>query len=423
MLDVRPLRAHREFRLLVLGQMINNLGSMATQLALPFQLYLLTHSALALGALATTQLAAMLIASPLAGAIADTVDRRKLLLYTQSGLCSVSVILTILAVRAAVPAWPIYVLAFIQAVLDSCDRPARQSLVPRLVSEERLGAAIALQRATMSLARVLGPALGGVLIASVGLAAAYGVDALTFVASFVALALMPPVPAAGHSQQGAWRMVAEGLAYVKSTPTVLAAFVVDLDAMIFGMPTSLFPILAIDVFHMGSTGLGLLTAAPSFGSIVGLALSGWVHRVRYQGRLVFAAVGAWGVAITLFGLVKAMPLAMLLLAIAGAADVISAIVRATIIQTVTPDRLRGRVSALNTMVVGGGPKLGAVESTAVAAISSAPASVVSGGVLCLLGLAAVARWSREFLAYDSRRAVELPVTAPPLVPAVATSTS
>jgi predicted MFS family arabinose efflux permease len=284
--------------------------------------------------------------------------------------------------------------------------------VPRLVSERRLSAAIALNRATMSLARVLGPALGGVLIATIGVAAAYGVDALTFVASFVTLALLPPVPSVNTARQASWRMVAQGLAYVKATPTVLAAFVVDLDAMVFGMPTSLFPILALDVFHVGSSGLGLIAAAPSFGGVVGLALSGWVHHVRRQGRLVIGAVAIWGLAISVFGMVGFLPLALVLLAIAGAADVISAIVRATIIQTVTPDRLRGRVSALNTMVVGSGPKLGAVESTAVAAVSSASASVVTGGLLCLLGLAFVARWSREFMAYDSASAVVIEADAP-----------
>jgi MFS family permease len=411
-LDVGPLRHHRDFRLLMLGQIINNLGSMATQVALPYQLYVITRSPLALGTLAALQLAAILIASPLAGALADTLDRRRMLLTTQVGLCAVSSILALLAFSNRTAAWNLFTLAFVQAIFDALDRPARQSMFPRMVDRERLSAALAIHRATQSLARVLGPAFGGILIAALGVPAAYAADAVTFVASFATLLAISQVPPLERMAQSGFSAIREGLAYVRRAPVVLSAFVVDLDAMIFGMPTALFPILALDVFHIGPAGLGLITAAPSAGAIIGLLTSGWVHRVRFQGRVVLAAVAVWGLAISLFGLVGYLPLALLLLALAGAADVYSAVLRATIIQLGTPDRLRGRVSSLNSMVTTSGPKMGGLESTTVAALTSAQFSVVSGGLLCLLGLAFAIRRFPELVNYDATR-IEEPVIVSP----------
>jgi MFS family permease len=414
-LDVEPLRHHRDFRLLLGGQAINNIGSMFTPVALSYQLYVLTHSALALGTMAAAQLIAVLLFSPLAGSIADAVDRRRLLLVTQAALCAISATLAILAFTGLAAAWHIYLLAFLQSIFDATDRPARQSMIPRLVSRERLAPAIALNRATMSLARVAGPALSGTLIASVGLTAAYGVDAVTFVASFASLALIAKVPPAAEAKRPGWSAIKEGFDYVRRTPVVFSAFIIDLDAMVFGMPTSLFPILALDVFHVGAVGLGLLTAAPSFGGIVGLVTSGWIGHTRWHGRVVIASVAIWGLSIALFGLAPTLPLALALLVIAGGSDVISAIVRATMIQVMTPDRLRGRVTALNSMAVGSGPKLGAVESTSVAAFSSAQFSVISGGLLCLAGLVFVIRYCPRFLAYDTATAA--PEEAEPEAPA------
>jgi MFS family permease len=401
-LDVGPLKHHRDFRWLMAGQVVNQLGTMATQVAIPYQLYVLTRSPLALGALASLQLAAILLASPLGGALADRLDRRQLLLTTQAALCCISSALCLLAFTGLARPWHLFALAFVQAMFDATDRPARQSMLPRMVDRERLSAALTLHRATQSLSRVLGPAFGGVLIASMGLPAAYAVDAVTFVASFVTLLAISRVPPMERAPQSSFAAIGEGLRYVRRVPVVLAAFVTDLDAMVFGMPTALFPILALDVFHVGPAGLGLITAAPSAGAVAGLLSSGWVHHTRYQGKVVLACVAVWGFAIAAFGLMTWLPLALLLLAVAGAADVYSSVLRATMVQVITPDHLRGRITALNSMVTTSGPRLGGLESTLVAAVSTARFSAVSGGLLCVLGLAAIIRLYPEFVAYDAR---------------------
>jgi len=413
-LDVSPLRKDRDFRLLWSGQLISGLGRQVTVIALPYQLYVLTHSAIAIGALALVQLGPLLAFSLFGGAVADAVDRRRLLLLTQSGLALTSAALALLAMQAQPSIWALYFVAFVAATISSVDQPARASAVPRLVPRERLPLAIALNQAAFQAAAVVGPALGGILIATLGLAAAYGLDAVTFAASLLVLAMMAPIPPLHGVARPGVKAVAEGLRFARRMPVILSTFVVDLDAMIFGMPAALFPVLAVDVFHNGAAGVGLMASAAAVGALVGALLTGWVGRVRYEGRAVILAVAVWGVAIALFGLCTfSFPLALVFLAIAGGADVLSAVFRSTILQLSTPDQLRGRMTALHVLVVTGGPRLGDIESTVVAALTSATFSVVSGGVMTLVGLAWVARRFPQLAAYDAhamRPGAELPAT-------------
>jgi MFS family permease len=410
LVDVEPLRQHREFRLLFAGQLVNNIGTMVTQVALPYQLYVLTHSALALAALATSQLLAHVIFSIAGGPIADAMDRRRLLFRTQLGLLSVSGALTLLALTERTAPWELYVLAFLAGIFQAVERPARQAMVPRLVAPERLTSAIALNMASMQTARAAGPALGGAIIAWAGVAAAYALDTFSFAAGLAALVAISAMPPAEGVSRPSWQALAEGVRYVVKSPVLLSGFAVDLNAMVFGFPGGLMPVLALDFFHVGPIGLGLMMAFRSGGAMLGALFSGWCRRVRYQGRVVIAAVAVWGAAITLFGLTTIFPLALALLLLGGAADNISAILRNTIVQLSTPDALRGRVSALNSMVTGSGPRLGDLESTSVAAFTNAQVSVVSGGVLCLLGLLVVVRLLPQLMAYDAQAAVrEQPV--------------
>jgi MFS family permease len=374
------------------GQAVSGIGNQVTRLALPYQVYVLTGSTLAIAALTTAQLVPILLFSLGAGSLADAVDRRRLLIVTQVGLMACSAALVWLALMAAPPLIALFAVAFVTAGLGSIDQPARSSSVPRLVPPERLPAAIALGQLNFQIASVVGPAIGGVLIATIGLPGAYGLDVVTFAASFVGLlAIAPIAPMAGATRPG-FAAVREGLRFALSRRVVLSTFVIDLDAMIFGMPTSLFPVLALDVFHAGPTGLGLLGAAPAVGALLGALLSGWVSSVRRVGQAVIVAVAIWGAAIVLFGLSTfSFLLALVFLAIAGAADVLSAVFRSTIVQLATPDQLRGRVSSIHILVVTSGPRLGDIEAAAAAAFIGAQASVVSGGVLCLLGVAVVAR--------------------------------
>jgi MFS family permease len=403
LLDLRPLRRHRDFRILLFGQLASGFGRQVTLIALPYQLYVMTRSPLAIGGLALVQLVPLLALSLAGGAMADRIDRRRLLLLTQSSLLVTSALLAIVATLAEPPILLIYIIAFAAASISAIDSPTRTSAIYGMVPREELGWAISIMQAVWQLSQVLGPALGGVLIAVVGLPAAYATDALTFGGSIAALLAIAPIPptiaATGRTTLAAIR---EGLAYARRTPAILSTFVVDLDAMIFGLPVALFPILAIDTFHMGAEGVGLMTAAPAAGALLGAVLTGWVNRVRYRGRAVLLAVFVWGLSITLFGLSTFFfPLALVFLAIAGAADMFSAIFRSTILQVSVPDELRGRLSALHLMVVAGGPRVGELEATGVAAIAGAPFSVISGGLLSIVGVALVAWRFPQLAAYDA----------------------
>jgi MFS family permease len=391
-LDTAPLRLDRDYRWLWVGQAVSGIGNQVTRLALPYQVYVLTGSTLAIAALTAVQLVPILVFSLGAGSVADAVDRRRLLLVTQVGLMGCSGALLVLALAPAPPLVALFVVAFLAAGIGSIDQPARSSAVPRLVPPGRLAPAIALGQLNFQIASVVGPAIAGVLIATVGLAGAYGLDLVSFAASLVGLLAIAPIAPVASAARPGLAAVREGLRFALSRRVILSTFVIDLDAMIFGMPTSLFPVLALDVFHAGPTGFGLLGAAPAVGALLGALLSGWVSSVRRVGQAVIVAVAIWGVAITLFGLSTfSFALALLFLAVAGAADVLSAVFRSTIVQLAAPDELRGRVSSIHILVVTSGPRLGDIEAAAVASVIGAQASVISGGILCVLGVAVVAR--------------------------------
>jgi MFS family permease len=415
--DVEPLRRDRDFRLLWIGQVVSGLGRQVTTIVLPYQLYVLTGTPLAIGALALVQVVPIMAFSLGGGVVADAVDRRRLLLLTQAGLAAASVALAGLALLPATPVLAIYAVAFVAAGLGAIDQPARSSAVPRLVPRERLPAAIALGQLNFQAAGVVGPAIGGLVLATLGIAACYVFDAITFAAAIGALLLIAPIPPAHGAVRPSLAAIAEGLRFARRRRAILATFAVDLNAMIFGMPTALFPVLALDVFRVGPAGLGLLAAAPAAGAVIGALLTGWVGRVRRTGRAVLWASAGWGLAIVAFGLCTfSFPLALVFLAVAGAADVITAVLRSAIVQLITPDELRGRVTSIHILVVTGGPRLGDVEASAVASLAGAQLSVVSGGLLCLVGLAAIVRSFPELAAFDMRKAAGLEGRPPGPVP-------
>ncbi len=398
-LDPTPLREHREFRLLWIGQVVSGMGNQITRIALPFQVYVRTGSTLAIGALVLVQLIPILVFSLGAGSVADAVDRRRVLVVTQVGMALTSLCLVGLALAPGSPLVAIYVVAFVAAGLGSVDGPTRSASIPRLVSPAHLPAAIALNQLNFQAASVVGPAIGGLLLATLGLAGAYAADVLTFAASLLALASIGPLPPVGKVTRPGIAAIREGLRYAADRRIILSTFAIDLVAMVFGMPTALFPVLALDVFKVGPVGVGLLAAAPGVGAFFGALLSGWVSRVRRTGRAVALAVIVWGLAIAGFGLATfSFPLALGLLAVAGAADVLSAVFRSMIIQLEAPDELRGRVMSIHALVVTSGPRMGDLEATAVAALVGAQVSVVSGGLLCLVGVVAVARLFPELWA-------------------------
>jgi MFS family permease len=407
--DLSPLRESRDYRLLFGGEAVSWLGRQATVVAVSYQVYVLTKSSLAVGMLGLANLGPLAALSLAGGAIADAVDRRKLLLVTQVLLCLTSVGLALNASVASPAVWPIFVLSALAAGLSGIDLPTRNAMIPRMVGRDAIPAASALGQILMQVGFVVGPALAGLVIARVSLASAYWLDVSTFVVSIAAVSFLRAQPPEGGGTRAGVASVREGLRYLRGRRLLVSTFVIDIDAMVFGMPRALFPALGTGLYGGGAATVGLLYAAPGFGALVGALLTGWVTRVRRQGRAVIVSVVGWGAAIAAFGLVHWLPVGLVLLAFAGAADVISAVFRNTILQINVPDALRGRLSAVHIAVVTGGPSLGDAEAGAVAALVSAPFSVVTGGVACMLGVGLLHRWAPQLWAYDAGAAEPSPV--------------
>jgi MFS family permease len=402
-LDLSPLRDSRDFRLLWIGEVISHTGRHITVVALPFQVFELTRSPLAVGLIGLAQIGPLIAFSLIGGAIADAHDRRRLLIISQVGSMAASLMLVGGAVAGDPPLWFLYLAAAISSAFAALDSPTRAAAIPRLVPKDRISSAIALNQVGFQVNDVAGPALGGVLIAVAGLKWAYAIDAVTFLAAIWALLLMRPMPPEHQGPRPpVMRSIREGFAYLRGRRVLQATFIVDINAMVFAMPRALFPILAVEAFNVGPAGLGFLYAAPGAGALAGALLTGWVRHVRHQGRIVLWAVATWGLAIVGFGLsTGAFALALVFLAIAGAADTISAIFRGTILQSSVPDRLRGRLSGIHIMVVVGGPRLGDFEAGLVAQLISPTFSVVSGGLACVAGVAVIAMAMPQFRRYHA----------------------
>jgi MFS family permease len=388
--DVTPLRESPQYRLLYAGELLAFLGSQLTVVAVPLQVYLQTRSSLAVGLVGLAQLGPLLACSLVGGVVVDAVDRRVLLVWVQLARGALSLGLVANALRPEPALWPLYVLTAAGAGLQAVDAPARTAAIPAMVRRELLPAAAALHQILMQVGVVAGPAVAGLLVARAGLAAAYAIDVATFLlASLLALALRPLPPGAGAAHAGV-ASVMEGFRFLRGRRALQGTFLIDLNAMVFGMPRALFPALGTELFGGGPGTVGLLYAAPGAGALLGALTAGWVGGVRRQGRAVLVAVTVWGAAITVFGLVSWLPLALALLAVAGAADVVSAVFRNAILQLTVPDGLRGRLAAIHIAVVTGGPRLGDAEAGAVAALTSPQVSVVTGGLACLAGVALLA---------------------------------
>ena len=407
-LDLAPLRASRDLRLLLGGEFLTGLGTQAALVALPYQIYTQTGSALLTGLLGAVELGPLVAAALLGGAIADRTDRRLLLLGVQAGLVAAAATLAAAAIAGQPPVWALYLLGAAVAGFGSLEGVVRTAIVPNLVAPEHLRPALALSFGLYQLTAVVGPGAGGLLIAAADVEGAYAVDALSCLAMLAAAWRMGPQLPHGRrdgDKPPIVRSIAEGLRFVRGSPALKGSFAIDLVAMTFGMPRALFPVLSVSVYGTGAAGTGVLFAAVSAGATVAALTTGWLGHARRLGRIVICAVLAWGLAIAAVGVVGTLWLAALLLAIAGAADSVSAVCRSTINQTVTPDALRGRMSSVFMIVVTSGPRLGDVESGLVASLSSARFSVLSGGLACLAGVAAIVVAFPALLAYDADKAV------------------
>jgi MFS family permease len=392
LMDLSPLRRSRDFRALISGLGVSTLGTQLTSVAVPYQVYAITHSSLYVGLVSLAQLFPLIFGSLLGGSVVDAVDRRRLLLIVEMiAACSSAGLALNSDFGSAL--WPLFVFPAASAALSGVDSAARNAMIPGMVGLSLVPASNAMFQALFQTGSIVGPAAAGLLLAGAGVHLVYWLDVASFgVAILAVLTISPQLPlAAGARTRPGLRSTGEGLRFVLRNQIVQGAYLIDLNAMVFGLPRALFPALGATVFGGGATTVGLLYAAPGSGALLGALSSGWVGRVRRQGLAVIFAVMVWGLAITGFGLVRWLPLALVLLAVAGWADVVSAVFRGTIIQFSGPDALRGRLMGVQMAVVAGGPRLGDLEAGAVATAFGDTFAVVSGGLACIVGALAVAR--------------------------------
>jgi MFS family permease len=377
LVDITPLRESREFRRLWVGQSLSSIGSQMTAVAVPIQVYSETHSTLAVGAIGLATAVPMLTLGLFGGSIADAVDRRRLALVTSLGLLAVSVLLAVQSGQL----WALYTLVALQAGLSAVDAPARATFLPRLLPADLLPAAYALRKLSFQLTLVIAPLLAGVLIAAAGIRTAYLVDVATFGAAIYGLLRLRPMPPDGGGTSPGLRSVAEGLRYVRRNRSIAMIFLADANATVLAMPVALFPALAGGDPRV----VGILYASIGIGGLLAAVLSGPLGRVRRRQRAMLTGTAIWGAAIAGAGGSPWLWLSVVLFATAGAADIVTTVMRATILQLNTPDELRGRLNGLDFVVGVGAPKLGDVRAGAVAAVTGPVLSTVTGGIACVLG--------------------------------------
>ena len=398
-----PALRHRDFRLLWIGQLISVTGSQMQIVAINWHVYLLTKSPLALGGVGLVRVLPIILCSLVGGVVADAVDRKRLMLISQSVMLVSAALLAGLTATGRVSLWPIYLLTAVGSAAIAFDNPARQAMLPTLVPSEDFPNAVSLGIVVFNSATIVGPALAGLLLAIRGPALIYGLNAASFVAVIIALLLIRASGRAEVATGMAQMNVAalrEGLRFVWRTPIIVQTMTLDFIATFFASATALLPIFAAEILKVGARGLGLLAAAPGAGSIITGLLIAKFGVMRKQGKTVLVSIAVYGAATIAFGLSRWFWFSLLMLAITGAADTVSTVLRQTIRQLVTPDHLRGRMTSVNMIFFMGGPQLGELEAGVVAALIGAALSVVTGGVGCLIAVAAAGLWARSLMNYE-----------------------
>ena len=383
-----------------MGQVVSGMGSQLTIVAVSYQAYRLSHSTLIVGLIGLGQLVPLLAGAIWGGALADALDRRKVLILTQLAMAAASAGLVVNAALPHPAVWPLFVCTAAAAGFQGVDWPARRAALPMLVPPEDVTDAIALQTMIQQLALVVGPAVAGLAIAEIGLSAVFAIDVATFGVALVVAVLLPTlVPRGGGTPMGL-KSMADGFRHLTGQQLLASTYLIDLNAMIFGMPRAVFPALGTELYGGGAGIVGLLYAAPGAGALLGSFVTGWCSRVRRQGRAIAACVVVWGGSIALVGVIPVLWVGLGLLALAGAADVISAVLRQAVQQRTVPDHLQGRLSGTFFAVVAGGPRLGDAETGLAAELGGAQFAVWSGGVACVVGVA-VLLWRMPVLWHDN----------------------
>ncbi|MEZ5093991.1 MFS transporter [Nocardioides sp.] len=399
--DVTPLRTSRDFRLLFSAGTVFYLGGMVSYVAMPFQVYRLTGSNIAVGALGAVELVPLLVFGLYGGALADHVDRRRLLVLTGIAQLVLTAGLAVNAFLEDPQVWVIFVLAGLLAAAGSMQRPSREALMPRTVRHDEIPAANALTSLGMQLGLLVGPTIGGLLVSLVGVGWCFVVDVAGLAVASLLFAAMRPYPHQEETTPPSLQGIREGLSYALGRRDLLGTYLVDIAAMLLAFPVVLFPALAEKVFQRPEL-LGPLYSAETVGALLATALSGWTARVHHHGRAIVVAASAYGACIALAGLSPSWGLVLLFLTLAGAADMVSAVFRGIVWNQTIPERMRGRLAGIEMLSYSLGPLGGQVRAGVVADLWSVRGSIVSGGVACVAGVVATAAWLRDFWAYDVR---------------------
>ena len=400
-MDVTPLRTSRDFRLLFVAGTVFYLGGMISYVAIPYQLYTLTGSNAAVGLIGLVELVPLVVGGLYGGALADHVDRRKLLVVTGVAQALITALLALNALQEQPAVWPLYVLAFLLAAFSSVQRPSREALLPRTVRHDEIVAANALGSFGMQVGLLLGPTIGGLLLASVGVAWCFAVDVVGLAIATALYAAMRSYPHRDETTPQSLAGIAEGLRYAVGRKDLLGTYLVDIAAMLLAIPVVLFPAFAQDIFERPEL-LGLLYTSETVGAMVATATSGWAGRVHQHGRVIVICAALYGLFIGLVGLAPNIWVAMGLLALAGGADMISAVFRSTIWNQTIPESMRGRLAGIEMLSYSVGPLGGQVRAGFVADAWSVRGSIASGGFACVAGVLLTAAILRDFWHYDER---------------------
>jgi MFS family permease len=422
--DIRPLRESAPFRRLWTGSTFSAVGGALTLFAVPLQVYDITHSPFAVGAIGIAQMVPTIVIGMAGGVIADAVDRRKLVVVTASASAVASGALAAQAFAGLRSVWLLYALVSVSASLSAINAPARRTFIPGLLPADQVAAGLALYRLSFQVMLTVGPAVAGLIAATphLGLRICYLVDALSFAGSFYGVARLPAIPRPASAARPGPRAIAEGVRFIGRTPVLAGAFLADLNATIFGLPTALFPAINAERFGGNPRTLGLFTAAIGVGGLLSAGLSGPVGRISRQGRAMLCAVAVWGAAFAGFAIARSLWLTLMTLAVAGAADTFTVVFRGTIVQQSTPDELRGRVTAADYVVGAGGGQLGNLEAGTLGSLTSPTISALSGGLVTIAGAVAIALALPAFARYRAPARDPGPEVSPDIPAATAAET-
>ena len=403
LIDLTPLKISRDYRYLFFGQLVSYFGSIMSFVVVPIQMYALTKSNLMVGLIGVAEFVPMFVLAFVGGALADAVDRRKMLRLTEIGQTIVTAILLGNALLPSPQIWVLFVCIGIHAGLSGLQRPSFEALIPRIVPPEYMTAVSALNSLRYNFGAILSPVIAGLIFASFGASVAYAIDLVTFIASLTAVWLIRAVPPAPDADKVSFESIKKGFRYAMSRQELIGTYLIDINAMLFGMPIALFPAIAA---LYGGASVGFLFSAIAVGALIASLTSGWAGKVNRHGLAITLAAGMWGVAIIFFGLSDNLWLALFFLGVAGFFDMISGIFRQTVWNQTIPNRFRGRLAGIEMISYLTGPMLGNAEAGIVAHYFTVKTSIISGGVLTIVGTIVLAILLPKFIKYDGREGIK-----------------